>query len=56
MTRCKLILAVGFAVFMLFPMLGGMGLSLFEWNGFSAIKWQGLANYGDALKDKLFWK
>ena len=47
---------VGFAVFLLVPMLGAVSLSLFKWNGFAAIKWRGLGNYQKALADGEFWQ
>lgn len=47
---------IGFAGFLLLPMLGAMGMSLFEWNGISAPKPTGLANYAKAFVDPTFWK
>jgi raffinose/stachyose/melibiose transport system permease protein len=40
-----------FGAFTLVPLLHAVWLSLFEWDGITAGKWVGLANYGDVLSD-----
>jgi len=40
-----------FAVFVLGPLAHSLWLSLFEWDGVTAGRWVGLANYGDVLSD-----
>ena len=46
---------IGFLVFLAGPMVGAVLLSLYEWNGISAIKWRGLGNYSRAFGDFDFW-
>ncbi len=41
-----------FAVFVLAPLGHSFWLSLFEWDGVTAGRWVGLANYGDVLTDE----
>jgi len=47
-----------FAVFLVLPLLSGLGLSLFQWELVSPApaRFVGLANYSEALHDKYFWK
>lgn len=45
-----------FAIFGLFPMVSGFALSFFRWNGLGSMKFLGLQNYINLLKDVLFWK
>jgi raffinose/stachyose/melibiose transport system permease protein len=40
-----------FGAFTLVPLLHSVWLSLFEWDGITAGRWVGLANYGDVLSD-----
>lgn len=40
-----------FALFVLGPLAHSLWLSLFEWDGVTAGRWVGLANYGDVLSD-----
>lgn len=47
---------IGFLVFLAGPMVGAVLLSLYEWNGISALRWRGLANYTRALGDFDFWQ
>jgi ABC-type sugar transport system permease subunit len=45
-----------FAVFSLFPIIAGFGLSFFRWDGISAMHFIGVENYVNLFKDVLFWK
>ena len=45
-----------FLVFNLFPMVFGFALSFFRWDGLSDMHFIGIQNYGNLLKDPLFWK
>lgn len=45
-----------FAIFSLFPIMMGFGLSFFRWDGMSAMHFIGFENYGNLLRDVLFWK
>ena len=45
-----------FLVFNLFPMVFGFALSFFRWDGLSDMHFIGVQNYGNLLKDPLFWK
>lgn len=45
-----------FALFGLFPMVSGFMLSFYRWNGLGAMKFIGVQNYINLLKDVLFWK
>ncbi len=47
---------VFFAIFMLYPILFSMYLSLTEWKGLGPIKFVGLDNYARLLHDSLFWQ
>jgi len=47
---------IGFVAFLAGPMLGGITLSFFEWNGISNIQYNGLQNYFKAFSDPDFWK
>ena len=47
---------IGFLVFLAGPMVGAVLLSLYEWNGITALRWRGLANYTRALGDFDFWQ
>ncbi len=47
---------VGFFAFLFLPMLGAIGLSLFSWNGISAMRFRGVSNYTKAVTDPEFWK
>lgn len=44
-----------FAMFSLWPLLQSCLLSFQEWDGFSAKKWVGLANYRAVFNDSAFW-
>ena len=44
-----------FTVFVLFPFLYGIFISLHNWNGLSQMTWNGLKNYSYVYKDKTFW-
>lgn len=45
-----------FAVFGLFPMVAGLVLSFFRWDGLGQMHFLGLGNYINLFKDTLFWK
>jgi multiple sugar transport system permease protein len=47
--------AIGFTVFMLYPTMRGMYLSLTEYNLFQPPSWVGLQNYRDLWHDDQFW-
>lgn len=40
-----------FGMFLLFPLIHGLWISLYEWDGLSASTWVGLRNYGEAFSD-----
>ncbi len=40
-----------FGIFLLFPLIHGFWISLYEWDGLSASTWVGLRNYGEAFTD-----
>lgn len=44
-----------FTVFVLFPFLYGIYISMHNWNGLSAMTWNGLKNYLYVLTDSVFW-
>lgn len=47
-----------FSVFLILPLVYGLGLSLFRWELLSCLpaKFTGLANYHEAFQDPYFWK
>lgn len=45
-----------FAIFGLFPMVAGLVLSFFRWDGLGQMHFLGLGNYINLFKDTLFWK
>jgi ABC-type sugar transport system permease subunit len=42
-------------VFLYYPVIGALDISLNEWSGMGLRKFVGLANYANALRDKTFW-
>ena len=44
-----------FIIFVIFPFLEGCRVSFFKWDGFSDMKWVGLKNYFNVIKDDVFW-
>ena len=44
-----------YALFVLYPIGQGIWLSLYAWDGFSAMQWAGLQNYRFVLDDRIFW-
>ena len=49
-------MVVGFSVIVLIPLAANVFISLFSWKGGRAkMKWVGLENYFDLLRDPLFW-
>lgn len=45
-----------FAIFGLFPMVAGLLLSFFRWDGLGEMHFLGLGNYINLFQDTLFWK
>lgn len=45
-----------FAIFGLFPMVAGLALSFFRWDGLGAMHFLGFGNYINLFQDPLFWK
>ena len=47
-----------YAVFMLYPILQSIGLSLFEWSGYATVapEFVGLQNYHYMFTDSIFYK
>ncbi|WP_455619771.1 carbohydrate ABC transporter permease [Eisenbergiella sp.] len=45
-----------FTIFGLFPIVAGLYISFFRWDGISEMHFLGLENYINLLKDPLFWK
>ena len=45
-----------FVIFSLFPIAAGFALSFFRWDGMSAMHFLKFQNYGNLLRDILFWK
>lgn len=45
-----------FAIFGLFPMVAGLFLSFFRWDGLGQMHFLGLGNYINLFQDTLFWK
>jgi raffinose/stachyose/melibiose transport system permease protein len=44
-----------FFIFTLLPLLVGLGLSFFSWDGLSAARFVGIQNYIDAMHDGTYW-
>jgi ABC-type sugar transport system permease subunit len=42
-------------VFLYYPVIGALDISLNEWSGMGSRKFVGLANYANALRDRTFW-
>ena len=47
---------IGFVVFFLYPAIGGLLISLHEWNLLRAPKFVGLENFQDLFADRRFWR
>jgi ABC-type sugar transport system permease subunit len=45
-----------FAIFGLFPIVAGLAISFFSWNGVDVMKFVGMQNYVRLLFDGMFWK
>jgi ABC-type sugar transport system permease subunit len=45
-----------FAVFMLYPIVFSIWLSLHDWRGIGPMRWVGLGNYQRLREDSLFWE
>ncbi len=45
-----------YLVFMIYPVLRGLYISFFRWDGLTDPVWIGLKNYGFVLDDKVFWQ
>lgn len=46
---------VGFAVFLVYPIIYTVRISFTRYSGFGAPKWVGLANYRELVHDDVFW-
>lgn len=44
-----------FAVFVIWPIVSSVRLSLYDWDGISAPSWVGLGNYQELWTDRVFW-
>lgn len=44
-----------FVIFGLFPILAGLYISFFRWDGISVMRFQGFGNYINLMNDPLFW-
>ena len=44
-----------FAIFGLFPILAGLYISFFRWDGLTAMRFQGFGNYINLMQDRMFW-
>ena len=44
-----------YIIFVIYPIMQGVWLSLHLWDGFSDMKWVGLQNYRFVLADQVFW-
>lgn len=44
-----------FAVFVLWPIVSSVRLSLYDWDGISPPTWVGFANYAELWTDRVFW-
>ncbi|MBN1460120.1 MAG: sugar ABC transporter permease, partial [Armatimonadetes bacterium] len=47
---------IGFAIFMVYPILASVYYSFCEYSVLDKARWIGTANYVDLIHDKLFWK
>lgn len=45
-----------FFIFVILPFFTGMYTSLFKWDGYSDMKWNGIKNYIYVLRDGVFWQ
>lgn len=45
-----------FVIFIIYPLMQGLWISLHQWDGLSEMKWIGLNNYKFVFRDKVFWK
>jgi multiple sugar transport system permease protein len=44
-----------FSVFVLYPIVQSLAISLYDWHGFGPGKWVGAENYRELLADHVFW-
>jgi len=44
-----------FGVFVVYPLVASVGLSLYDWNGIGAKRWIGFDNYRELFHDAVFW-
>jgi len=44
-----------YSIFVIYPMIRGLYVSFFRWDGLSDMKWIGLNNYRFVFKDEIFW-
>lgn len=45
-----------FSVFVIYPLFKGFYISLNQWDGFSAMRWNGFKNYVFVFEDPVFWQ
>jgi multiple sugar transport system permease protein len=43
-----------FALFVVYPIVGSLRISLYDWNGADAMRWVGLGNYRELFADPMF--
>src|SRR5512143_2139916 len=43
-----------FGLFVVYPIIGSIRLSLYDWNGAGAMSWVGLGNYRELFADPMF--
>ena len=46
---------VGFFLFLVYPVLANFYLGMMQYSGFGEPQWIGLQNYGELIRDPLFW-
>jgi multiple sugar transport system permease protein len=44
-----------FALFVVYPLVASVALSLYDWNGVGARRWVGLDNFRELFGDRVFW-
>lgn len=45
-----------FTLFVIYPLIKGIYISFFQWDGMSDMKWNGVKNYKYVLTDEVFWQ
>src|SRR5258705_3059441 len=46
---------IGFFLFLVYPVLANFYLGMTQYSGFGEPQWVGLQNYGELIRDPLFW-